>query len=134
MNVEYLGWHSQEETIKLLSEVDVLYCPYWFDPAFYDESRLSFPSKLTTYLAAGRPVFFHGPEYASPAEFLKARNAAECCFSLDSAAIIASLTKLAVDETYYQQTAQNGHKAFMDCLTMPALKKNFLEFLSHVTD
>lgn len=134
MFVEFLGWHSQEETIELLSEADVLYCPYWFDPAFHEESRLSFPSKLTTYLAAGRPVLFHGPEYASPAVFLEERSAGECCYSLEPEAIITSLTKLASDEAYYQETAQNGSKAFMECLTLPALQKNFLEFLRKASE
>jgi glycosyltransferase involved in cell wall biosynthesis len=130
MVVEFLGWHSQEETIQLLSEADVLYCPYWFDSAFEEESRLSFPSKLTTYLAAGRPVLFHGPAYASPAVFLKERGAGECCFSLDTDSIIASLTKLANDEAFYKETTFNGTNAFMECLTMLVLQKNFLEFLN----
>lgn len=134
MFVEFLGWHSQEETIQLLSEADVLYCPYWFDPLFQEESRLSFPSKLTTYLAAGRPVLFHGPEYASPAAFLAERNAGECCYSLDAEAIITSLTKLAQDHAYYRQTARNGSQAFMECLTTPVLRSNFMEFLSRATD
>lgn len=129
MNVEYLGWHSQEETLRLLSEVDVLYCPYWFDPTFQEEARLSFPSKLTTYLAAGRPVLFHGPEYASPAVFLTERNAGACCYSLEPDAIIISLTKLAEDQAYYAETAKNGNKTFMDCLTTPVLRENFLQLL-----
>lgn len=130
MFVEVLGWHSQEETIKVLSEVDILYCPYWFDPIFYEEARLSFPSKLTTYLATGRPVLFHGPEYASPAVFLSKRSAGEFCYSLETDAIIASLTKLAEDEGFYKQVAQNGTKAFTECLTMPVLRGSFLEFLN----
>ncbi len=129
MFVEYLGWHSQAETIKLLSEADILYCPYWFDLVFREESRLSFPSKLTSYLATGRAVMFHGPEYASPGIFLKEWSAGECCYSLETDAIITSLTKLATDEAFYQETVQNGAKAFVECLTMPVLRKNFLEFL-----
>ena len=133
MFVEFLGWHSQEETIQLLSQADVLYCPYWFEAAFQEEARLSFPSKLTTYLAAGRPVFFHGPQYASPAVFLSGRSAGECCYSLAPEVILASLEKLAVDSAYYQETALNGNKAFLDCLTLPVLQANFLKFIQTVS-
>ena len=59
-----------------LRTADLLYCPYWFDPGFERPCRLSFPSKLSTYLKTGVPVLFHGPEYASPRIFLEQNDAA----------------------------------------------------------
>lgn len=130
MNVEFLGWRSQEESIEVLSQLDVLYCPYWFDPVFKEEASLSFPSKLTTYLAAGRPVFFHGPEYASPARFLKQHNAGALCHDLARTSIYNELQKLADDADLYRQLAKNGSNAFHEHLTLATMRKNFAEFLS----
>jgi len=129
MNVEFLGWRSQAESIELLSQMDVMYCPYWFDPVFQEEASLSFPSKLTTYLAAGRPVFFHGPDYASPARFLKQHNAGVLCHDLASAGIYNELNKLASDRDLYRQIAANGSKAFHEHLTLDTMRKSFAEFL-----
>jgi len=130
MNVEYLGWRNQAETIEVLSQLDVLYCAYWFDPVFKEEASLSFPSKLTTYLAAGRPVFFHGPEYASPAKFLKQHNAGALCHDLARSSIYNELEKLASNPDLYKQLAENGSKAFHEHLTLSTMRKNFAEFLS----
>ncbi len=130
MNVEFLGWRSQAESIELLSQMDVLYCAYWFDAAFKEEASLSFPSKLTTYLAAGRPVFFHGPEYASPARFLKQHNAGALCHDLARTSIYNELEKLASDADRYRQLAENGSRAFHEHLTLTTMRKNFAEFLA----
>ena len=129
MRVEFLGWHTQEEAIGVLSEADVLYCPYWFDPAFETESRLSFPGKLTTYLAAGRPVLFHGPEYASPGRFLQENDAAVFCRSLEPSKIIEALTTLASDAETYSRVARNGRAAFDEHLTFTSQRRSFAEFL-----
>lgn len=128
-NIEFLGWRSQADTIQILSEADVLYCPYWFDPLFESEARLSFPSKLTTYFAAGRPVCFHGPRYASPAKFITQYNAGVCCHSLVATDIVQMLTRLVSDKQLYAQVAQNGRKAFEEKLTLSCLRASFSEFL-----
>ncbi|WP_407357234.1 glycosyltransferase [Methanolobus sp. WCC5] len=129
INIEFLGWKSQKETIKLMSEADILYCPYWFDKTFEDEARLSFPSKLTTYLAAGRPVLFHGPEYASPAQFLEENNAGLCCYSLETGKIIDSLVRLVSEPDLYAKLTHNGTAAFNKYLTLESMKKRFADFL-----
>ncbi len=134
MNVEFLGWATQQDTIKLMSEMDVLYCPYWFSKQFETESRLSFPSKLTTYLAAGRPVFFHGPEYASPARFLKENRAAVCCCSLQKEEIIAKLSLLLSDNNLYVNVAFKGSQAFEKYLSLSSMRQSLADFLQVSAD
>jgi glycosyltransferase involved in cell wall biosynthesis len=129
MRVEFLGWASQLETIKLMSEADILYCPYWFDPVFESEARLSFPSKLTTYLAAGRPVLFHGPAYASPGRFLQENKAGVCCNSLENGDIINAIESLVSKPDLYTELALNGRIAFDKYLTLTSMKAKFYEFL-----
>lgn len=128
-SVHYLGWHTQPETIGLLSEADLLYCPYWFDEAFEEEARLSFPSKLTSYLASGRPVFFHGPEYSSPAVFLRQQGAAFLCHSLEPSVIRAQLDVILSDVGEYAVVAHRGRVAFDAELTAARMRARFNEFL-----
>jgi glycosyltransferase involved in cell wall biosynthesis len=129
-HIEYLGWRPQQETIAILSHTDLLYCPYWFDPVFETEARLCFPSKLTTYLAAGRPVLFHGPDYASPARFLKENKAGVCCNSLEPSALLGHLHQLVSDRELYEQSARNGRRALELHLSLPRMQESFFRFLN----
>ncbi len=129
VHIEFYGWRSQEEALRIINEGDIAYCPYWFDPLFKEESSLSFPAKLTTYLASGRPVFFHGPEYASPALFLKEHNAAICCHSLEAAQIQDALKQVIDDKDLYLTLCVNARKTFDKYLTSESMEKSFVSFL-----
>jgi len=129
MNFEFLGWRSQNEAIQLLSEADLLYCPYWFDPYYEEITKLSFPGKLTTFLATGRPVMFHGPQDASPARFLRAHDTGVLCHSLEPHEIVAVLSAVIKDRERYAILARNGRHAFDRHLTLKSMRRNFAEFL-----
>jgi glycosyltransferase involved in cell wall biosynthesis len=128
-NFEYLGWQSQEETIRLLSESDLLYMPYWFSEEFREESSSSFPSKLVTYFATGRPVFCHAPAYASPAKYIKQHEAGYLCESLDPPAVLQHLERAITDMEYYRKVASNGTSCFMRDFTLERMKETFFQFL-----
>lgn len=127
--IEYLGWRPQAEAIRLLADTDLLYCPYWFDREFEEEARLSFPGKLTTYLAAGRPVLVHAPEYASPARFVTQHRAGRCCDTLEAKGILEAITGLLQDTSAYAAAARSGRQAFDRELTLPSMSARFHEFL-----
>lgn len=128
-NIKIIGWQTQEKTIKHLSNSDILYCPYWFSKTFEKVSRLSFPSKLTTYFAAGRPVLFHGPPYASPAKFLKMTSSGFCCYSLNSNDIISAISKIITDNDLYARLTRNGKKTLERYLAITSLRENFMKFI-----
>lgn len=128
--IEYLGYHSQKEAVKLMSQCDILYCPYIFNPSLRKVSELSFPGKLVTYLAAGRPVLFHGPPYSGPGIFLKKHRAGFVCESLDPEAIERSLTKLVKDTKLFTELAQRSQEVFFEFFTFGKLKESFREFIN----
>ena len=128
-HIEFLGYRSQEEATKILSRTDLLYMPYWFDPAFKKEARLCFPSKLTTYFLSGRPVFCHAPDYTSPSIFLKKHNAAFLCNSLDPDVIIKEIENIFDNENKYAEIAKNAGNTFIKHLSLAPLRKSFAEFL-----
>jgi glycosyltransferase involved in cell wall biosynthesis len=132
-NFEYLGWLSQEETIQRLSESDLLYLPYWFSEDYYEESCNSFPSKLVTYFAAGRPVFCHAPAYASPTKYIKAHDAGFLCESLQKSIIINKLEAAIQDKNAYSHFAANGNSCFMKDFTLERMKFTFMSFLGNHT-
>lgn len=128
--IDFLGHRSVEDTIKVLSETDLAYCPYWFSKDFERVARTSFPCKLTAYFASGRPVFYHGPEYAAPARFIEKWKAGICCYSLAPEDILTKVTDLIRNPALYKTLAVNGRRAFDECLTVDILKKNFSIFLN----
>jgi len=71
-SIEYFPWSNSLDVIRQLSDCDLAYLPYWIDPKYRLLTRLCFPSKFSTYLAAGLPIFFHGPKDSSPAKFMEA--------------------------------------------------------------
>jgi len=122
--VRNLGWSDQAETVRRLSDCDILYCPYWLDPRMETVTRFSFPSKLTTYLASGRPVLFHGPAFSSVWEFLNASGRCGLCTdSTEPAGLAAALEELAVREDLRMRLATAGSNLFRARLTDGQFRK-----------
>lgn len=128
-HVEFLGWHGVEETVALLAETDILYLPYWFDNSFSTTVRLSFPSKLAVYAAAGRPVFYHGPAISTPATYLRRNPIGIACHSLEPDEIIDILSRLVTNDQEYARMARAmnmiGHMEF----TSSVFYQRFTQFM-----
>ncbi len=92
---EVFGYHRQQDMLRLLASCDMGYMPYWFDERHRDAVRFSFASKIPSYLAAGLPVFYHGPSESSVADWVSASGAGQCCHSRDRGAVIARLSECA---------------------------------------
>jgi hypothetical protein len=129
MPIEYLGWRSVEETIELMSKVDIAYLPYWFDESHSLSVRLCFPNKLSTYLAAGRPVFFHGPRDSSPARFFSRFPVGLCCHSLEEGEIVKALRRFVTDKEFYALAAQAGQVAFDTEINLHVFRRQFASLI-----
>lgn len=130
VQIEFYGWRYHKELIELLSQSDLNYCPYWFTETFREESSLCFPSKLSTYLASGKPALYHGPEYGSPASFLTTNNAGYCCYTLNPNSIADTLKQIASDSERYKLVTKNAFDLFNRMLTLEHLKNSFEDFIS----
>jgi glycosyltransferase involved in cell wall biosynthesis len=128
-HVTFLGWRSQTEAVKLLNGCDFLYCPYPFDAAMEQVARLSFPSKLVLYLAAGRPVIFHGPAYSAPARYIADRGCGILATSLPAEGILWEIERLAGDQQLYSEMASNAHRAFLEDFTLESMARSFNDFI-----
>lgn len=86
-----LGHKSIEETLQLMSSMDIGYLPYWFDKNFEIAARTSFPGKMTAYSAAGLTIFHHAPPYTEVSSFLNTYKYGICCTSTDIDRIISDI-------------------------------------------
>jgi len=60
----------EEQVIPLLARCDFVYSMYPFTNRLRLFAKTSLPTKLTSYVQAGRPVFGHGPADSTLADFL----------------------------------------------------------------
>ncbi len=131
--IEYLGWRPVDETVSLLAQTDLTYLPYWFDTDRELFVRQCFPNKLSTYLAAGRPVFYHGPPYASVSEFLRRYPAGIRCHSLDRNEIVQSLRAVIRSPQLYSEAVSAGQRALVEELNLEVFRDRVAKLLGTET-
>lgn len=129
-HVRFRPWTDTRQLIAALAPMDLLYCPYFFSEDAREDAELCFPSKLTTYLATGRPVLFHGPGYASPGRFLGEWRAGFHCATLEPDDVVATIEAALRDRTAYGAAARNGRRAFNARLTHRHLRRAVKRFLA----
>ena len=104
--LDYLGWRDMADVLTLMADCHACYFPYWFDDRYAESVRLCFATKLTSYLTAGKPVLYHGPEDAAVVDFFTQYPVAECCHSNKPDDVAAAIERLAK-----QSTRQAKHEA-----------------------
>lgn len=127
--IEIMGWHAEEALIDGLSTCDVLYCPYPFNPELEEVSRLSFPSKLVAYLAAGRPVILHGPKDSPPAAYVEAKGVGVVAPYRNASSIYNAVDRLARDPDMYRRAALATQAAFHADFTLERMKASVFDWL-----
>ncbi len=122
------GWRSQSETLALIGRSDIGYVPYWLAPEHEDVTSLSFPSKLSTYVAGGIPVFFHGPEGSGPAEFVRETGIGVSCGSSEPSVVVAMLEQL-VEPERYCSAVQSIPRVREESLGAHVFRRRFAELI-----
>jgi hypothetical protein len=126
--IDYLGWRNLSDTLDLLAGCHFAYFPYWLDSTYAQSARLCFASKLTTYLTAGLPVLYHGPRDAAVVEFLTRFPAAECCHSVDPAAVARAILALAASERR-ERLATAARLAVSEELNVTIFRRRFHQLI-----
>jgi hypothetical protein len=126
--VEHLGATTPERANEVLSGVDICYLPYWFSHKRRLEAALSFPSKLSSYVASGGGVFIHAPPYASPALFHEKYPVGISCGSLNTRDIVNALERFVEDDSLRQRAAVARTTALENELGLHVMLERFFEF------
>ena len=124
------GWRSVAQTIDILAESDATYLPQPFAQDRRNMATLSFPTKLTTYLAAGRPIVLHAPDYASLPQYHHQQPLGLHCGSTDPQTIVAALRRLITEPSFYAQAADDARKAYEVDFTQERFRGSFAELLA----
>jgi glycosyltransferase involved in cell wall biosynthesis len=127
--ISFLGWKTQAQAAEILSCCDLLYCPYPFDPGMKEVSQLSFPSKLVLYLAAGRPIVFHGPDYSGPAAYVHRNGCGLVADQLFPTSVYNAIERLVSMPDLYRSCATGAQRAFIQDFTLSSMQRALSEFL-----
>lgn len=135
--IEVLGYQSSvAKAVDLLAECSLNYLPQPFEPDWMPFAKYSFPTKLTTYLAAGVPLLLHTPTYGSLHQFFDRYPFGVRVNSLDSTEIASALkdslmspvvlskARAQIQRAFYEEfTADRFHAAFQELIEMPAIAR-----------
>jgi hypothetical protein len=130
-SARFLGWRTQEQVIEALSACDLLYLPQSFGSLDEPLTRLSFPTKLSTYVATGRPVFLHTPEYGSLTKFSRNQNFGLLCNELNPA-VIAKILQGAKESHVASEQARASRRIAGEVLSSSKFKQSVRAFLDWV--
>lgn len=88
--IEVRPFAQPDEVRKDLEEADLLYLPLSLDPKYSNFARFSLSTKMITYLAAGLPILYHGPQDAAAYRLLTTHDACLSCFTNEPTDIMQS--------------------------------------------
>jgi hypothetical protein len=111
--------------------MDIAYLPYWLDEKYHYVTQMCFPTKLTTYLAAGVPILYHGPSDGSPARFLAKYPAGIGCHTADSADIIKTIERFVTEKDFYPKAASAIENARTGEYNLNVFESRFLTFMTN---
>ncbi len=130
VQIEIKGWLPAQVMLRELASADFCYFPYWFAPAKRRHAEFSFPNKFETYLAAGKPVLFHGPEYAGITEIIHKYGVGLCVHSLKEEEIIRAVERLAQDAALRNSFSRAAIAAFHAEFNAKTMMRNFEKFIN----
>lgn len=129
VQIDVRGWQPADVMLREIAATDFCYLPYWFDPAKRRHVELSFPNKFETYMAAGRPVLFHGPQYAGVAEAVREHGVGLCVHSQDGDEITNALERLVGDKSLRDSLGRAALAAFRAEFNAATMMNQFAELI-----
>ena len=125
----FYGWRSLEQVDELLSECDLLYVPHPFESYQEPLARLSFPTKLSAYVATGRPILLHAPEYSSLTPFCRQHQFGLLTPELNSEKLTAFLLTQLSSVDRLRELSEQTARVGSTILGRSQFQKSTLDFL-----
>ncbi len=128
--VTCMGWKPYREVHRYLAQGWLLLCTASFEAAYQPFSRSSVQTKLTDYMACGKPVLFAGPADAASGLFVQEHDIGFTIETSAPAAIAERLLAIARMPKPYRQKQQNAlHKA-RTRFSKPTVQRQLYDFLA----
>lgn len=120
---------AHEDIPKLMKSYSSLFLPLGFSKQSRAYVRLSMPTKLTEYLASGKPIILYCPEEIALAKYLADKDCAIMCATSKPMVLKESITKLQ-DENLYEHLVKNSLSLAAEH-DIHVVRERFRKTLSH---
>lgn len=125
VDVERLPLGNDRDVANDLSRCHAAYLPLPFEESYRDFSAFSLSTKMITYLAAGRPVLYHGPADSAAGRLLQVEQAAFCHNSLEAADLAKAIDELVTNRELAAFCANSGLKLARDRFHCKSISHQF---------
>ncbi|MEO1615690.1 MAG: glycosyltransferase [Planctomycetota bacterium] len=134
-NVRYCGYQSVDQTVASLSEsADLLFMPQPFDSASQSFTELSFPTKLSTYLAVGRPILLLSPANSSLGEFFQQHPFGVWCKEMDRIRLAESLREISSNQSLANASSETIRSLIDEQFNHQFFRRQLTQFLNPTSE
>ncbi len=126
----FRGWLSPERLPRVFHEADVLVHAEGFDPAVADYTRLSFSTKLSQYMMAGRSILMFGPYDVGSARMIRTADGGVTIGCADPTAVQGALRRLFLDASSRQRHGENGRRCALEWFEATTGRQRFRRALT----
>jgi glycosyltransferase involved in cell wall biosynthesis len=127
--VEYAGWVPYAQLQEVLQPAWLTLCTASFLPAHHAFSFSSVQTKLTDYMAAGKPIWFVGPGDAACGQFVRQNDCGYVSNDARVANIAQQLGEILADREGYWQKANTALQKATGEFSQPAVQQRLSSFL-----
>jgi glycosyltransferase involved in cell wall biosynthesis len=130
--VSYAGWKPYAKIHKELAGAWLLVCTASFDEAHAAYSASSVQTKLTDYMAAGKPVLFVGPAGAASGQFVEEHDVGFTLATNSAADIAERLLAISALPVQYRRKCTNALREAGTRFSQAAVQQRLYAFLEEV--
>jgi glycosyltransferase involved in cell wall biosynthesis len=125
---------KDHDYVEKMAEADLLLYPVDFDSRSIDYIKLSFPTKLPSYLSSGVPVFCYGPGSVHSIEFMKNHGLGFVCTYRQPDELMNALLQALQDEQAQKTYAAKAWQFAKDHFDKELVREQFHgEFMNIVS-
>ncbi len=130
--VHYGGWQPYAALPSMLQQAWLLVCTASFEEAHQAYSNSSVQTKLTDYMAAGKPVLFVGPEDAASGQFVDEHDIGFTLATTNAADIAERLLAIAALPVQYRRKCTNALREAGTTFSQAAVQERLYRFLDKI--
>ncbi len=127
--IVYHGPIQLEDRLKTLGEADLLAIPFTFNPGYFEEYRLSIPTKLPENLATGIPVLLYGPKDMAATDLCLKHDLATVITERSIPTLLQLLQEFAENPEPFRQKAARSRQFAIRELSAKATSERFQALL-----
>jgi glycosyltransferase involved in cell wall biosynthesis len=130
--VQYMGWKPYAELPPVLNKGWLLLCAASFAEDYAPYSLSSVQTKLTDYMAAGKPILFVGPADGASGNFVETWDCGFTMGNANPADIAEGLQAITRMPAQYARKAHNGLREATTTFSKAAVQQRLYAFLAQV--